>query len=77
MTLIRTETEKTESFPSRQKKRGLAELLAGTRWRGYAWHCFRRGGAGASWGRKPNLLYFKWWGGWADTPTAMRYATSP
>ena len=55
-------------------ERGLAELLAGPRWRGYAWHCFRRGGASASWGRKPNLLYFKWWGGWTDTPTAMRYA---
>ena len=46
----------------------------GTRWRGYAWHSFRRGGAGASWGRKPNLPFFKWWGGWTDTPTAMRYA---
>ena len=57
-------------------ERGLAELLAGTRWRGYAWHCFRRGGAGTAWGRKPNLPYFKWWGGWTDTPTAMRYATA-
>ena len=57
-------------------ERGLAELLAGTRWRGYTWHCFRRGGAGASWGRKPNLPYFKWWGGWTDTPTAMRYAAA-
>ena len=55
-------------------ERGLAELLAGTRWRGYVWHCFRRAGAGASWGRKPSLPYFKWWGGWMDTPTAMRYA---
>ena len=57
-------------------ERGLAELLAGTRWMSYAWHCFRRGGAGASWGPKPNLPYFKWWGGWTDTPTAMRYATA-
>ena len=40
-------------------ERGLAELLAGTRRRGYAWHCFRRGGAGASLCRKPNLPYFK------------------
>ena len=57
-------------------ERGLVELLAGTRWRGYAWHCFRRGGAGASGGRKPNLPYFKWWGGLTDTPTTMRYATA-
>ena len=59
---------------ARALERGLAELLAGTRWRGYAWHSFRRGGAGASWGRKPNLPFFKWWGGWTDTPTAMRSA---
>ena len=54
----------------------MAELLAGTRLRGYAWHCFRRGGAGTSRGRKPNLPYFKWWRGWTDTPTVMRYATA-
>ena len=27
-------------------------------------------------GHTPNLAFFKRWGGWSDTPTAMRYATA-
>ena len=34
----------------------------------------QEGRGGCILGRKPNLQFFKWWGGWTDTPTAMRYA---
>ena len=54
----------------------LTTLLHGSRWSGYAWHSLRRGGAASCWNQKPGLPYFKWWGGWACTGVAMRYATA-
>ena len=53
----------------------LTTLLRGSRWSDYAWHSLRRGGAASCWNQKPGLPYFKWWGGWASTGVAMRYAT--
>ena len=32
--------------------------------------------AAPCWNQKPGLPYFKWWGGWASTRVAMRYATA-
>ena len=40
----------------------MAEALAGTAYAHAKWHALRRGGAAASWARKPDLTYYKWWG---------------
>ena len=40
----------------------MAETLAGTAYAHTRWHALRRGGAAASWARKPDLTYYKWWG---------------
>ena len=34
-----------------------------------------RGGAAATWARKPDLAYYKWWGRWQSTAVAMQYGT--
>ena len=39
------------------------------------WHALRRGGAAATWARKPDLAYYKWWGRWQSTAVAMQYGT--
>ena len=57
-------------------ERALADLLKGSLRKEFTWHFFWRGDAGAAWGHKPNPAFFKWWGGWSDTPMAMRYATA-
>ena len=54
----------------------LATLLRRSRWGNYAWHSLRRGGAASCWNQKPRLPYLRWWGGWASTGIAMRYATA-
>ena len=54
---------------------GLITLLRGSRWSNY-------GTASGEEARPPvgtkklGLPYFKWWGGWASTGVAMRYATA-
>ena len=53
----------------------MAETLAGTAYAHARWHALRRGGAAASWARKPDLTYYKWWGRWQSTAVAMQYAT--
>ena len=53
----------------------MAETLAGTAYVHARWHALRRGGAAASWARKPDLTYYKWWGRWRSTAVAMQYAT--
>ena len=45
----------------------MAETLAGTAYAHASWHALRRGGAAASWARKPDLTYYKWWGRWQST----------
>ena len=55
---------------------GMAEALAGTAYAHARWHALRRGGAAATWARKPDLAYYKWWGRWQSTAVAMQYATT-
>ena len=54
---------------------GMAETLAGTAYARARWHALRRGGAAATWARKPDLAYYKWWGRWQSTAVAMQYGT--
>ena len=54
---------------------GMAETLAGTAHARARWHALRRGGAAATWARKPDLAYYKWWGRWQSTAVAMQYGT--
>ena len=54
----------------------LTTLLRGSRWGNYSCHSLKRGGAASCWNQKPELPYFKWWGAWASTGVAMRYATA-
>ena len=54
---------------------GMAETLAGTAHARARWHALRRGGAAATWARKPDLAYYKWWGKWQSTAVAMQYGT--
>ena len=49
----------------------MAETLAGTAYAHARWHALRRGGAAASWARKPELTYYKCWGRWQSTAVAM------
>ena len=53
----------------------MAEALAGTAYARARWHALRRGGAAATWARKPDLAYYKWWGRWQSTAVAMQYGT--
>ena len=53
----------------------MAETLAGTAYAHARWHALHRGGTAASWARKPDLTYYKWWGRWQSTAVAMHYAT--
>ena len=53
----------------------MAEVLAGTAYAHARWHALCRGGAAASWARKPDLTYYKWWGRWQSTVLAMQYTT--
>ena len=52
----------------------LTTLLHGSRWSGYAWHSLRRRSLMLE--PKARAALFKWWGGWASTGVAMRYATT-
>ena len=54
---------------------GMAETLASTAHSRARWHALRRGGAAATWARKPDLAYYKWWGRWQSTAVAMQYGT--
>ena len=54
---------------------GMAETLASTAHFRARWHALRRGGAAATWARKPDLAYYKWWGRWQSTAVAMQYGT--
>ena len=54
---------------------GMAETLASTAHARARWHALRRGGAAATWARKPDLAYYKWWGRWQSTAVAMQYGT--
>ena len=54
---------------------GMADTLASTAHFRARWHALRRGGAAATWARKPDLAYYKWWGRWQSTPVAMQYGT--
>ena len=54
---------------------GMAETLASTAHARARWHTLRRGGAAATWARKPDLAYYKWWGRWQSTAVAMQYGT--
>ena len=54
---------------------GMAETLAGTSHARARWHALRRGGAAATWARKADLAYYKWWGRWQSTAVAMPYGT--
>ena len=54
---------------------GMAETLASTAHACTRWHALRRGGAAATWARKPDLAYYKWWGRWQSTAVAMQYGT--
>ena len=54
---------------------GMAETLASTARARARWHALRRGGAAATWARKPDLAYYKWWGRWQSTAVAMQYGT--
>ena len=54
---------------------GMAEALAGTAYARARWHALRRGGTAATWARKPDLAYYKWWGRWQCTAVAMQYGT--
>ena len=53
----------------------MAETLASTADSRARWHALRRGGAAATWARKPDLAYYKWWGRWQSTAVAMQYGT--
>ena len=53
----------------------MAEALAGTAYARARWHALRRGAAAATWARKPDLAYYKWWGRWQSTAVAMQYGT--
>ena len=53
----------------------MAETLASTAHSRARWHALRRGGAAATWARKPDLAYYKWWGRWQSTAVAMQYGT--
>ena len=54
---------------------GMADTLASTAHFRARWHALRRGGAAATWARKPDLAYYKWWGRWQSTAVAMQYGT--
>ena len=54
---------------------GMADALASTAHFRARWHALRRGGAAATWARKPDLAYYKWWGRWQSTAVAMQYGT--
>ena len=54
---------------------GMAEALAGTAYARARWHALRWSGAAATWARKPDLAYYKWWGRWQSTAVAMQYGT--
>ena len=54
---------------------GMAETLASTAHARARWHALRRGGAAATWARKLDLAYYKWWGRWQSTAVAMQYGT--
>ena len=51
---------------------GMADALASTAHFRARWHALRRGGAAATWARKPDLAYYKWWGRWQSTAVAMQ-----
>ena len=53
----------------------MAETLASTAHARARWHALRRGGTAATWARKPDLAYYKWWGRWQSTAVAMQYGT--
>ena len=53
----------------------MAETLASTAHARARWHALRRGGPAATWARKPDLAYYKWWGRWQSTAVAMQYGT--
>ena len=54
---------------------GMAEALTGMAYARARWHALRRRGAAATWARKPDLAYYKWWGRWQSTALAMQYGT--
>ena len=49
---------------------GMAETLRSTAHARARWHALRRGGTAATWARKPDLAYYKWWGRWQSTAVA-------